>query len=154
MNIKKIATLSCEFFPPRTEAGIEKLLTTQQTLHDSFEPAYYSVTFGAGGSTRDSTLEMVNLFTTKKINVVPHISCIGSKKQQISELLNVYKKLGITRLVALRGDTPQSGESTSELCFANELVSYIREITADHFAIEVAAYPEYHPESQSPQSDF
>ena len=147
------AILSCEFFPPRTEAGVEKLLTTQQTLNDTFQPAYYSVTFGAGGTTRDSTLEIVKLLTEKNINVAPHISCIGSSKQQIKDLLEHYKSLGITRLVTLRGDIPD-GESTRELTHANELVSFIRETTGNHFTIEVAAYPEYHPESTSPQSDF
>ena len=148
------AALSCEFFPPRTEAGVEKLLTTQQSLNDTFQPAYYSVTFGAGGTTRDSTLEIVKLLTEKKINVAPHISCIGSSKQQIKDLLELYIELGVTRLVTLRGDIPDSGESTKELSYANELVSFIRETSGDHFTIEVAAYPEYHPESQSPQSDF
>jgi len=100
------ATLSCEFFPPRTEAGVEKLLTTQQTLNDAFQPAYYSVTFGAGGTTRDSTLKIVKLLVEKNINVAPHISCIGSSKQQLSELLEIYKSLGVTRLVTLRGDIP------------------------------------------------
>ena len=147
------AILSCEFFPPRTEAGVEKLLTTQQTLNDTFQPAYYSVTFGAGGTTRDSTLEIVKLLTEKSINVAPHISCIGSSKQQIKDLLEHYKTLGVTRLVTLRGDIPD-GESTRELTHANELVSFIRETTGNHFTIEVAAYPEYHPESTSPQSDF
>lgn len=147
------AILSCEFFPPRTEAGVEKLLTTQQTLNDTFQPAYYSVTFGAGGTTRDSTLEIVKLLTEKSINVAPHISCIGSSKQQIKDLLEQYQSLGITRLVTLRGDIPD-GESTRELTHANELVSFIRETTGNHFTIEVAAYPEYHPESTSPQSDF
>ncbi len=147
-------TLSCEFFPPRTEAGVEKLLITQQTLNDTFQPAYYSVTFGAGGSTRDSTLEIVKLLSEKNINVAPHISCIGSSKQQIKDLLDEYKTLGVTRLVTLRGDIPDSGETTKELSHANELVSFIRESTGDHFTIEVAAYPEYHPESKSPQSDF
>lgn len=148
------AVLSCEFFPPRTEAGVEKLLTTQQSLNDAFQPAYYSVTFGAGGTTRDSTLEIVKLLAEKNINVAPHISCIGSSKQQILDLLGIYKELGITRLVTLRGDIPDSGETTKELSHANELVSYIRETTGDHFTLEVAAYPEYHPESKSPQSDF
>lgn len=146
--------LSCEFFPPRTDAGVEKLLTTQQSLDDTFQPEYYSVTFGAGGTTRDSTLELVKLLVEKKIHVAPHISCIGSSKQQIKDLLTQYKTLGVTRLVTLRGDIAESGESTKELSHANELVSYIRETTGDHFAIEVAAYPEYHPESKSPQSDF
>lgn len=147
------AILSCEFFPPRTEAGVEKLLTTQQTLNDTFQPAYYSVTFGAGGTTRDSTLDIVKLLVEKNINVAPHISCIGSSKQQIKDLLEQYISLGVTRLVTLRGDIPD-GESTRELTHANELVSFIRETTGNHFTIEVAAYPEYHPESTSPQSDF
>ena len=151
---KRSALLSCEFFPPRTEAGVEKLLATQQTLNDTFQPGYYSVTFGAGGTTRDSTLEIVKLLTEKNIKVVPHISCIGSSKQQIGELLEQYRSLGVTRLVTLRGDIPDNGESTKELSYANELVSFIRETTGSHFTIEVAAYPEYHPESQSPQSDF
>ncbi|GMR00963.1 MAG: methylenetetrahydrofolate reductase [NAD(P)H] [Gammaproteobacteria bacterium] len=154
MSSRKKAVLSCEFFPPRTEAGVEKLLTTQQTLNDAFQPAYYSVTFGAGGTTRDSTLEIVKLLAKKNINVAPHISCIGSSKQQLSDLLELYKSLGVTRLVTLRGDIPKTGESTKELSHANELVSFIRETTGEHFAIEVAAYPEYHPESESPQSDF
>lgn len=148
------AILSCEFFPPRTEAGVEKLLATQQTLNDTFQPSYYSVTFGAGGTTRDSTIEIVKLLVEKNINVAPHISCIGSSKQQISDLLEQYKTLGVTRLVTLRGDIPDNGESTKELSHANELVTFIRETTGKHFSIEVAAYPEYHPESQSPQSDF
>jgi len=155
MNAKnRSITLSCEFFPPRTEAGVEKLLTTQQTLNDTFQPAYYSVTFGAGGTTRDSTLEIVKQLVKKNIDVAPHISCIGSSKQQLNDLLEQYKTLGITRLITLRGDIPDTGESTKDLSHANELVSFIRETTGDHFTIEVAAYPEYHPESESPQSDF
>lgn len=153
-NDNRSAMLSCEFFPPRTEAGVEKLLITQQTLNDAFQPEYYSVTFGAGGTTRDSTLEIVELFADKNINVAPHISCIGSSKQQLKELLERYKELGVTRLVTLRGDIPESGESTKELSHANELVSFIRETCGDHFTLEVAAYPEYHPESDSPRSDF
>ncbi len=146
--------MSCEFFPPRTEAGVEKLQITQQLLNDAIRPEYYSVTFGAGGTTRDSTLEIVKLLSEKNISVAPHISCIGSSKQQLSDLLSEYKSLGITRLVTLRGDIPDTGETTKELSYANELVSFIRETTGDHFTIEVAAYPEYHPESTSPQSDF
>ncbi len=146
--------MSCEFFPPRTEAGVEKLQITQQSLNDVIQPEYYSVTFGAGGTTRDSTLEIVKLLSANNINVAPHISCIGSSKQQISDLLSEYKSLGITRLVTLRGDIPDTGETTKELFHANELVSFIRETTGEHFTIEVAAYPEYHPESTSPQSDF
>jgi len=154
MSESQHTTLSCEFFPPRTEAGVEKLLTTQQTLSDTIQPAYYSVTFGAGGSTRDSTLEIVKLLSAKNINVAPHISCIGSTKQQITDLLEIYKALGVNRMVTLRGDIPDSGGATRELSHANELVSFIREKTGDHFTLEVAAYPEYHPESPSPKSDF
>ena len=151
---KRSAIFSCEFFPPRTEAGVEKLQLTQQTLNEVMQPEYYSVTFGAGGSTRDSTLELVKLFSEKNINVAPHISCIGSSKKQLHDLLEEYKSLGVTRLVTLRGDIPESGESTKELSYANELVSFIRESSGNHFDIEVAAYPEYHPESESPHSDF
>jgi len=148
------AKMSCEFFPPRTEAGAEKLLLTQQALHDTIQPEYYSVTFGAGGTTRDSTLEIVKQFSKKDICVAPHISCIGSSKQQLNDLLDEYKNLGVNRLVTLRGDIPEKGESTKELSHANELVSFIRETTGNHFTLEVAAYPEYHPESPSPQTDF
>lgn len=151
---KENTTFSCEFFPPRTEAGVEKLLNTQQVLEGSVHPAYYSVTFGAGGSTRDSTLEIVKLLSAKDIKVAPHISCIGSSKQQIKDLLDTYQSLGVDRLVTLRGDIPDSGDTTGELNHANELVRYIRETTGDQFSIEVAAYPEYHPESLTPQSDF
>jgi len=153
------ASFSCEFFPPRTPAGAEKLPETVAVLNSTIRPAYYSVTFGAGGTTRDSTMETVKQLSQLetddgRINVTPHISCIGSSKLQITEILNEYKALGVTRLVTLRGDIPESGETTKELSFANELVAYIRETTGDYFNIEVAAYPEYHPESASPQSDF
>lgn len=154
MSTRPEVILSCEFFPPRTEAGVKKLLTTQQVLDKAFQPAYYSVTFGAGGTTRDSTLEIVKLLTEEKVNVAPHISCIGSSKQQLNELLETYKTLGVSRLVTLRGDIPEAGKTTMELCHANELVSFIRETSGDHFELEVAAYPEYHPESITPQSDF
>ena len=146
--------VSCEFFPPRTEAGVEKLMAAQQELDDTIKPAYYSVTFGAGGTTRDRTLEVVKLLLANGDNIAPHISCIGSSKQQLNDLLQQYVALGVDRLVTLRGDIPEGGESTRELSYANELVSFIRETTGDHFTIEVAAYPEYHPESATPQSDF
>ena len=151
---RSTAKMSCEFFPPRTEAGIEKLQVTQQSLNKVIQPEYYSVTFGAGGTTRESTLEIVKLLSANGVNIAPHISCIGSSKQQISDLLSEYKNLGVTRLVTLRGDVPDTGETIKELSHANELVSFIRETTGDHFILEVAAYPEYHPESATPQSDF
>lgn len=153
-NNRSTAKMSCEFFPPRTEAGVEKLQLALQSLNKVIQPEYYSVTFGAGGTTRESTLEIVKLLSTNNINVVPHISCIGSSKQQISDLLTEYKTLGVTRLITLRGDITDTGKTTKALSHANELVSFIRETTGDHFTLEVAAYPEYHPESASPQSDF
>lgn len=146
--------ISCEFFPPRTDAGLDKLQLTQQSLQESMAPSYYSVTFGAGGTTRDRTLETVKTLTDNKVNIAPHISCIGSSKQQISNLLDEYKALGVNRLVALRGDIPDSGDTARELMHADQLISYIRETTGDDFVIEVAAYPEYHPESATPQTDF
>jgi len=150
---------SCEFFPPKTETGMEKLLAAQTTLDTEIQPAFFSVTFGAGGSTRDRTLETVNALTANGANcVVPHISCIGSSKAEISTLLDTYIENGIKRLVTLRGDIPKdqaaSSSTAGDFMHANELVGFIREYTGDHFHIEVAAYPEYHPESISPQSDF
>jgi len=150
----KTSLFSCEFFPPRTEAGMEKLLATKQTLTEIIQPEYFSVTFGAGGSTRDSTLETVKKLKATGADITPHISCIGSTKDQLSQLLQTYKDLNINRLVTLRGDIPENNTAPSELAHANELVSFIREQTGDHFILEVAAYPEYHPESDSPQTDF
>lgn len=146
---------SCEFFPPRTDVGMEKLIATQQQLQNTINPAFFSVTFGAGGTTRDRTLETVRQLRSDDSSIIaPHISCIGSSKQQLEELLNQYMALGINRLVTLRGDMPEGVEQASELNHANELVAFVREKTGDHFHIEVAAYPEYHPESASPQADF
>jgi len=145
---------SCEFFPPRTEAGMEKLLQTQALLTETIHPEYFSVTFGAGGSTRDSTLETVRKLKSAGGEVTPHISCIGSTRQQLSALLTDYHALGITRLVTLRGDIPKGKKMTGDFCHASELVQFIRQHTGDDFILEVAAYPEYHPESTSPQTDF
>lgn len=146
---------SCEYFPPRTDQGMEKLIATHQQLKNTINPAFFSVTFGAGGSTRDRTLETVKrLLADNTKNIAPHISCMGSSKQQLSDLLNEYMTLGINRLVTLRGDIPEEGEPDNDLNHANELVAFIREKTGDHFHIEVAAYPEYHPESISPDDDF
>jgi len=146
---------SCEFFPPRTDAGMEKLIATHQQLNDTIKPAFFSVTFGAGGTTRDRTMETVKQLRSDSSQIiVPHISCMGSSKQQLSDLLDEYIELGINRLVTLRGDIPEDGTADNELRHANELVTFIREKTGDHFHIEIAAYPEYHPESASPDEDF
>ncbi len=153
-NHSNAPVFSCEFFPPRTEAGREKLLRTQMALTKIIQPAYFSVTFGAGGSTRDSTLETVRKLISNGTQVTPHISCIGSTKKQLSDLLQTYQALGICQLVTLRGDIPEGAQISSDFNHANELVAFIREETGDHFALEVAAYPEYHPESANPHTDF
>ena len=146
---------SCEFFPPRTDAGMDKLIATHQQLNDTINPEFFSVTFGAGGTTRDRTMETVKQLRSDSTQIiVPHISCMGSTKQQLADLLDEYISLGINRLVTLRGDIPDEGEPNNELAHANELVAFIREKTGDHFHIEIAAYPEYHPESASPDDDF
>lgn len=157
MSIKNTnkPVFSCEFFPPRTETGMEKLIATHQQLNDTIKPAFFSVTFGAGGTSRDSTMQAVKQLRTDDSQIiVPHISCMGSSKQQLADLLDQYIKLGINRLVTLRGDIPEQGAPDNELSHADELVTFIREQTGDHFHIEIAAYPEYHPESESPDDDF
>ncbi len=145
---------SCEFFPPHTDAGMEKLLIERDTLKQGMQPAFYSVTFGAGGSTRDRTLETVDQLRQDGSKVAPHISCIGSTREQISKLLQSYIAKGIDHLVTLRGDIPEEGARQNDFKHANELVEFIRSETGDHFHLEVAAYPEYHPESPTPESDF
>lgn len=148
-------TFSCEFFPPKTDDGMEKLLAVQTALQKQFSPEFFSVTFGAGGSTRDRTLETVKqLIANDSASIAPHISCMGSTKEQLSNLLDTYVEMGIERLVTLRGDIPKEGEPDNDFSHANELVSFIREKTGDRFHIEVAAYPECHPESASPEEDF
>ncbi len=145
---------SCEFFPPQTEAGMEKLLIARNDLEENIHPAFYSVTFGAGGSNRDRTLHTVDRLREDKVSVAPHISCIGSTREQIKQLLERYINRGVTRLVTLRGDIPEEGPGANDFKHANELVEFIRKETGDHFHLEVAAYPEYHPESKTPESDF
>lgn len=140
---------SFEFFPAKTEQGHEKLLNTFDELN-KLSPAYFSVTYGAGGSTRSRTLDIVQALCTRSdTEVAPHISCIGDDKDEIAELLTHYKSLGIKRLVALRGDLPSGQVGMGELPFALDLVTFIREHSGDHFHIEVAAYPEMHPQARS-----
>lgn len=148
-------TFSIEFFPPRTEQGFEKLTATIEEL-STLKPLYFSVTYGAGGSTQDRTFQTVDLLREQGIETAPHISCIGSDKSEIDEILHRYQQQGINRLVALRGDLPSGaglGE-LDELRYANELVEHIRKTTGDHFHIEVAAYPEYHPQAKTPLTDL
>ena len=140
---------SFEFFPAKTELGHEKLLSTYDELN-KLSPAYFSVTYGAGGSTRNRTLDIVqSLCARGETDIAPHISCIGDDKAEIAELLDLYKGLGIKRLVALRGDLPSGQVGMGELPFALDLVKFIREHSGDHFHIEVAAYPEMHPQARS-----
>ena len=144
---------SFEFFPAKTEQGHEKLLSTYDELN-KLSPAYFSVTYGAGGSTRSRTLDIVQALCARgDTDIAPHMSCIGDDKAQIAELLDLYKSLGIKRLVALRGDLPSGQVGMGELPFALDLVKFIREYSGDHFRIEVAAYPEMHPQARSFELD-
>lgn len=145
---------SFEFFPAKTEQGHEKLLSTYDELN-KLSPAYFSVTYGAGGSTRSRTLDIVQALCTRgNTAIAPHISCIGDDKSEIAELLDLYQSLGIKRLVALRGDLPSGQVGMGELPFAVDLVQFIREYAGDHFHIEVAAYPEMHPQARNFMSDI
>lgn len=146
--------LSVEFFPPKTDQGLENL---KQVCSDfqPLDPSFFSVTFGAGGSTQDKTLETVSALHAAGHKVAPHLSCISSTKESLSALLQGYQAMGIERIVALRGDIPSgSMYGGGELKHANELVSFIREQSGDAFHLEVAAYPEFHPEAHSALEDL
>lgn len=146
--------LSCEFFPPITEAGLYKLQTTRQQLL-ALRPAYFSVTYGAGGSTRERTLEVVRDTQAHTATpIAPHLTCIAATAHSIRELLNHYQEHGIRHLVALRGDMPSGMRDPGEFRYASELVAFIRSNFGAHFHIEVAAYPEYHPQVCSPDKDL
>jgi len=148
-------TYSFEVFPPKTEQGAEKLRAVRDQLM-KVNPLYISVTYGAGGTTRDRTIGTVMEFQQAGVSAAPHLSCIGSTREEILELLELYKKNGIDRIVALRGDLPSgmgAGES-GEFQYANELVEFIRRETGDHFYLEVAAYPEFHPQATNSQADL
>lgn len=145
---------SFEFFPPKTEEGIRKLAMTGEMLA-AVKPRFFSVTFGAGGSTRDRTFETVlEMKALTGIDTAPHLSCISSTRDNISDMLGAYRQKGIDHIVALRGDMPSGMVEAGEFRYANELITYIRETTGDHFQIEVAAYPEYHPQATSPDRDL
>jgi methylenetetrahydrofolate reductase (NADPH) len=146
-------TFSLELFPPKTDAGMQKLHTTVRRLAE-VDPLYFSVTYGAGGSTRDRTLETVDWLRSEGIETAPHLSCIGLHREEILELLHHYRDQGINRLVALRGDMPSGMGDTGDFPYANELVEFIRAETGDHFHLEVAAYPEYHPQAQTARIDL
>lgn len=145
--------ISFEFFPPKTVDGIAKLRETRKQLA-LLRPKFFSVTFGAGGSTRDRTLDTVVEIQSEGFDAAPHISGISSSKEEITQLLEAYQAKGIRRLVVLRGDLPSGEVSVGDFRYANELVAFIRQVTGSWFQIEVAAYPEFHPESSSPKADI
>lgn len=144
---------SFEFYPPKTEEGAASLQVVQSKLA-TLNPEFFSVTFGAGGSTRDLTLDAVIDIQSKGITAAPHLSCVASTKQNIRAILENYRAHGINNIVALRGDLPSGMMSAGEFRYANELVGFIRQETGDHFQIHVAAYPEVHPQSSSGVEDF
>ncbi len=146
-------TFSFEFFPPQTPEGMEKLRAARIQLAQ-FNPKFFSVTFGAGGSTRERTLETVLEIQAEGYPVAPHLSCIGSTRDNIRSILDKYRSHGISRIVALRGDLPSGMAQAGEFRYANELVAFIRREFGDTFWIEVAAYPEYHPQARSALEDF
>lgn len=144
---------SIEFFPPKTPEGAEKLRVTRRKLAE-LQPKYFSVTFGAGGSTQQGTLDTVLDIMADGHVAAPHLSCIGATRESIRAILRQFQEKGIRRVVALRGDLPSGYGGAGELRYANELVEFIRAETGDWFHIEVAAYPEVHPQARSPQDDL
>lgn len=152
MNASK--ALSLEFFPPRDAAAQEKLSVAARRL-SALNPTYVSVTFGAGGSTREGTAEAVRLMQGLGFDAAPHLSCVGSTRSVLADILDAYRNTGVRRVVALRGDPPSGmGIDSGDLHYAVDLVRFIREHSGDWFHIEVAAYPEVHPQAKSAQSDL
>lgn len=145
--------ISFEFFPPKTDEGREKLYKTREALQ-AFNPEFFSVTYGAGGTTRDTTVNIVTGLRQDGISIAPHLSFGGDNEEIVLGLLNRYKEAGVDRIVALRGDLPSGMGSVAQMVYANELVAFIRRHTGDHFHLEVAAYPEIHPEAESYDDDI
>jgi len=146
-------SFSFEFFPPKTPEGADKLRVVREELA-RLNPEFFSVTFGAGGSTQQGTFDTVVEIQQSGSDAAPHLSCVGSTRANIRELLNKYKDNGISRIVALRGDMPSGMREAGEFRYANELVEFIRKETGDHFHIEVAAYPEFHPQARDAETDL
>ncbi|VVE06155.1 5,10-methylenetetrahydrofolate reductase [Pandoraea pneumonica] len=156
LDNQKIMTqpsFSFEFFPPKTAEGAEKLRATRQQLFP-LGPKFVSVTFGAGGSTQQGTIDTVVEIQREGVEAAPHLSCVGSTKENIRDILQTYRSHGIRHIVALRGDLPSGMGEIGEFRYASELVEFIRAETGDWFHIEVAAYPEYHPQAKSPRLDL
>jgi methylenetetrahydrofolate reductase (NADPH) len=144
---------SIEFYPPKTAEGADKLRVARAKLAE-LNPKYFSVTFGAGGSTQQGTLDTVLEIIREGHVAAPHLSCVGGSRESIRAILAQFKSHGIRRLVALRGDLPSGYGGAGELRYASDLVEFIRAETGDWFHIEVAAYPEMHPQARSPQDDL
>ncbi len=145
--------VSIEFFPPKTAEGVEKLTVVRQKLY-ALKPEFFSVTYGAGGSTQDGTLQTVQAILADGFAAAPHFSCIGATRASVRAQLADFKAAGIQRMVALRGDLPSGYGAFGEFKYASEMIEFIRSETSDHFHIEVGCYPEVHPQAKSPEADL
>ena len=152
MSASNPIPVSFEFFPPKTAEGAAKLLTVRKELY-ALKPQFFSVTYGAGGSTQDGTLQQVQSILQDGFDAAPHFSCIGTTREIVREQLAAFKAAGIRRMVALRGDLPSGHGTFGEFRYASELVECIRQESGDHFHLEVGCYPEVHPQAKSPQAD-
>lgn len=145
--------ISLEFFPPKTPEGVEKLAAVRQKLY-ALKPQFCSVTYGAGGSTQDGTLAAVQAILAEGVDAASHFTCIGANRESVLAKIEQFKAAGIKRIVALRGDLPSGYGGFGEFRYASDLIAFIREATGRHFHIEVASYPEMHPQARSPQDDL
>jgi methylenetetrahydrofolate reductase (NADPH) len=153
LNASTPVPISFEFFPPNTPVGSEKLMTVVSDLA-AVAPEFFSVTYGAGGSTREKTLNTVRAIAASGHEAAPHLSCVGSTRGSIAEILSTYREQGIRRVVALRGDLPSGTATAGDFRYANELVEFIRATEGSDWHIEVAAYPEYHPQQRYARRDL
>ncbi len=153
MDMTANNSLSIEFFPPKTPEGAEKLRAVRQALYP-LHPQFCSVTYGAGGSTQAGTIATLKEILSEGMSAASHFSCIGATRDSVRQQLAEFKAMGVKRLVALRGDLPSGYGAGGEFQYASDLVAFIRSETGDDFAIEVAAYPEIHPQAKSPESDL
>jgi methylenetetrahydrofolate reductase (NADPH) len=153
VSTAKHTPISFEFFTPKTPEGAAKLVHVRHELY-ALKPEFFSVTYGAGGSTQDGTLQQVQAILSEGFDAAPHFSCIGATRGSVREQLAAFKAAGIRRMVALRGDLPSGHGTFGEFRYASELVAFIREETGDYFQLEVGCYPEVHPQAKSPEADL